>query len=140
MKVVCNIHSEQKAIKVRRAFERQRMARLASSIANKNTSENKSQTKNNFIENTFSKSANFLKFSAENVDGAQERLNVTKPGFSKRDLEENKENIKTQKKPQNSFIDDDKTENELSKEETQLLEQENEHLYHELNSMVDEVK
>jgi syntaxin 18 len=121
--MVCDIHSQQKAIRIKRAVEKQRLLRLGNMIVNKNTSSESKKSKINLNSDTY-----------EN----REIVSQTFP-------ENNKENEKQYNNVNRTkAIEDLNSETyqqlELSKDELQMFEEENKHLYKEMNSLGDEVK
>jgi syntaxin 18 len=121
--MVCDIHSQQKAIRIKRAVEKQRLLRLGNIIVNKNTSSHSKNSKINL-----------------NSDTYENRTTV-----SQTFPENNKENDKHYDKVNRTkAIEDLNNETyqqlELSKDELQMFEEENKHLYKEMNSLSDEVK
>ncbi|XP_013392995.1 syntaxin-18 isoform X1 [Lingula anatina] len=107
LKVVCKIYSEQKAVRVKRVFDKKKIGRLEPQRRRKMKDEEDS------THNLTTKS------NGEPVQGPP----VKKSHTTKLPL----------------FGDEDGDE-EISQEEMQLFEQENKHMYEEMNNMVDEIR
>jgi syntaxin 18 len=118
--MVCDIHSQQKAIRIKRAVEKQRLLRLGNMIVNKNTSNDSKKSKINLNSDTYENQAIVSQTFPENNKENEKNYNRTK---AIEDL-----NNETYQQL------------ELSKDELQVFEEENKHLYKEMNSLSDEVK
>ncbi|CAG2102643.1 unnamed protein product [Medioppia subpectinata] len=135
LKNVCNIHSKQKAIRIKRAVEKQRLLRLGHIIANKNTQnigdkDLHSNEANLTTDNNKDKRNGETKLSEESVvyDVNYNRDNENKNEVS---IESNGNAIPNEETYQQL---------ELNKHEMQMFEEENQHLYEDMNSLSDEVK
>ncbi|XP_054167415.1 syntaxin-18-like [Oppia nitens] len=119
LKSVCDIHSQQKAIRIKRAVEKQRLLRLGYIITNKSTENivkqdlNSSDNKENFTPNeVINDSLNDIEIKSE-IPIESNQLNNNEDTYQQL---------------------------ELSKHELQVFEEENQHLYEDMNSLSSEVK
>ncbi|XP_013792595.2 syntaxin-18-like [Limulus polyphemus] len=108
LKEVCKIYSEQKAIRVKRVFDRQKMLRLEPDLKKSKISMGQLHSE-----------------SSKRGEGDTSGRAVSK------DRQRNPSGEKT------SLLEN---EFEFSSEEIQMLEQENDQIYEEMNSLVDEVR
>ncbi|XP_067935224.1 syntaxin-18-like [Watersipora subatra] len=109
LKVVCQIYSEQRAIRVKRAVDKQRMSRLELSCPHVSRKDDKSSSPINSSINSDSASA-LTQSSAQSVQARPEEM------FS------------------------EPVDEEITTEEAQLFKLENEQLYDEMNSTMEEVR
>lgn len=116
LKEVCNIYSEQKAIRVKRTCEKKRMMRLES-LENKSIENNR--TKKSFDDNSINKKS----FDDDN--------SINKNNYHTNQL-------KTIDDATSSQEDEQKM--HFTAEEMQMFEEENKFLYQEMNATMDEVK
>ncbi|KAJ8876591.1 hypothetical protein PR048_021036 [Dryococelus australis] len=116
LKAVCKIYSEQRAIRVKRAVELQKLSKLE--ISDRRT------------EKGIASSARLRRTSNENKENEDPEGNVTKEDSKKL----NESNVDSNF---SHYLSEDE---QLSAEEMQMFESENAHLYNELNSLSDEVK
>lgn len=120
LKFVCGIHTEQKAIRIKRAVEKQRLLRLENFIGNNTKQkENNDVSLNSYESKVQTAEEDPSKFEDENTN-----------------INSYKSEIKADTNNENNSYE----QLELSKDELQLFEQENKHLYEEMNSFTDEIK
>lgn len=119
LKSVCDIYTQQKAIRIKRAFERQRLTRLAASFSSGRPVFPSETTRRSSREAT----SNDTRF----------------PDTTDRTVTSHTDNSSSQL---NGYVshEGEKEEVGLSPQEVQLFHQENSQLYDELNSLTDEVK
>jgi len=118
LRSVCDIHSEMKAIRIKRVFERQKMSRLETSLPSKSSLDRAPQSSGN----------------QESIDGSRQTTDDSH-GDPTRQKDDLRSEIPRQKKEEFS-----EPEVNLDPEEELLLAQENAQMYDEMTSMVDEVK
>ena len=118
LKTVCDLYTQQKAIRVRRACERQRLARLASSF---------SSGRPVFpVASTAGSSRDITASTSQVTDNTRHNREQTTDHMSL--MTEERQSSRPEETP------------ELTPQEIQLFDQENSQLYDELNSLTDEVK
>ena len=129
LKSVCDIHSQQKAIRIKRAVEKQRLLRLGNIVSNKNSENgikkdlhsNEPNLKSDNKENhTFGEPLNGLNYNNDNQ--IKNEIIIESMNASVVPNEETYQQL------------------ELNKHEIQVFEEENEHLFEDMNSLSDEVK
>lgn len=153
LKSVCNIYTEQKAIRVKRACERQRLSRLAAAFKGSST-----LTFNSSVStavSTFNRSPSINNAPASTLPGqsgastltgivSQPKSTNTPRRNTNGELNGNYASNLQQEQPASSSHseNDDSRQNSshLTPEEIQLLDNENRLLYDELNTVTDEVK
>lgn len=131
LKYVCDIYTEQKAIRVRRACERQRLSRLAATFSS-----------GNFASNFMRDSPSLLSSSTSASTQDNDLRNTRDTGTSTRGIREEDSRSQTSRDSDHSSRTHVFEENgpHLTPQEVQLFDQENHQLYDELTSLTDEVK
>ena len=117
LKSVCIMYTQQKAIRVKRACEKQRLSRLASSF-----------------------SPNVMTSFTLNGDSTDASPPFARPENVRRESEAKRGRSNSIYPEHNEYENIQKTEEKMSVEELQILDAENVQLFNELNAMSDEVK
>ena len=143
LKCVIDIHSQQRAIRIKRAVEKQRLLRLGNIICR-----DKSAIKTKEVSNNVDSKHALNSTNKENIKTpVEEPLNKQNKAENERVVQReelsDKSNPKTITVPATTNADNnDETyqQLELSKHELQAFEAENKHLFNQMNSLSDEVK
>ena len=131
LKSVCDIHSQQKAIRIKRAVEKQRLLRLGNIVSNKREENRPKVTSDSGINSKY------------NSEDKENRIDNHLNSINGKTI--NKENDDKRVKDVVVSSGSDTNEEtyqqlELSKHELQAFEEENQHLFKQMNSLSDEVK
>ncbi|XP_075209753.1 syntaxin 18 [Lycorma delicatula] len=134
LKTVCKIYSEQKAIRMKRTLETQKLSRLEVEHIKKSDELTIKVCKISSDSNISNKDNYSNSFNNNNIDNNYINTNNSSSSISSSSsTKHNKKHIESEISP---FLEDD----QLSAEELQMFESENEQLYNELNNLTDEVR